>query len=314
MSRVIITGVDGNFGGYVAGSILNKLSVADLIFTSPNASALDKYSAMGVDCRYANFNDSAQLAEAFAGGDVLLLISTPQVGEGRRKMHANAINAAVSAGVKKIIYTSIVGAGELENCGYEIFDHKFTEALIKTTPMHYVFLRDAQYCEAMISAFEQAADADGVLTNNMGDGRIAHVARFDCAEAAACVAAGAGENDTVYYITGPDLLNMDEFCAIGTEVTGRKVEYKYLTDDEMYEYFDAQGVPRETDGIWAERAKAFPFCGKGMVTFGSAIRLDQMSFCTDDFEKLTGKKPLSVREMFMDIDNHKIGARNAADK
>ena len=107
---------------------------------------------------------------------------------------------------------------------------------------------------------------------------------------------------------------MKEFCAIGSEVTGRKVTYEYLSDEEMYAFFDAQGVPRETDGVWAETAKAFPFCSMGMVTFGTAIRLDQMSYCTDDFEKLTGKKPLSVREMFEDIDNHRIGARNATEK
>ena len=313
MAKVIITGVNGNFGGYAANSILQKLPKEDLIFTSPDITSLEKYKAAGIDCRFADFNDASQLTGAFAGGDTLLLISMPQVGEGRRKMHANAINAAVSAGVKRIVYTSIIGAGDLKNCGYEIFDHKFTEALIKTTPLKYVFLRNAQYCEAMISAFEQAADADGVLSNNMGDGRVAHVARFDCAEAAACVAAGAGDDNTHYYITGPEPLNMTEFCAIGSAATGRKVSYQYVTDDESFKFFDAQGVPRETDGIWAESAKAFPFCSEGMVTFGTAIRLDQMSFCTDDFEKLTGKKPLSVKSMFEDIENHRINARNATD-
>ena len=313
MAKVIITGVDGNFGGYAANSISQKLPLSDLIFTSPNSESLEKYKAAGVDCRNADFTNAVQLTEAFSGGSTLLLISMPQVGETRRRMHANAINAAVKAGVNRIVYTSIVGAGELENCAYEIFDHKFTEALIKTTPLNYVFLRDSQYCESMISAFEQSADSDGLLSNNMGDGCIAHVARFDCAEAAACVAAGSGKNNVEYYITGPELMNMKEFCKLGSEITGRRVEYKYLTDEKMYEHFDSLGVPRETDGIWAESAKAFPFCGKGMVTFGTAIRLDQMSFCTDDFNKLTGKKPLSVREMFEDIDNHRIGIRNATD-
>jgi len=35
-----------------------------------------------------------------------------------------------------------------------------------------------------------------------------------------------------------------------------------------------------------------------------------MSYCTNDFEMLTGKKPLSVREMFEDIENHRIGGMN----
>ena len=125
----------------------------------------------------------------------------PQVGEKRRNMHKNAIDAGIAAGVKKIIYTSIVGAGVPENDAYEIADHKYTENYIRSTNLTYVILRDAQYCEAMAAAFEQAAASSGVLANNMGSGRMAHVARNDCAEAAACVAAGAGENNVVYYIT-----------------------------------------------------------------------------------------------------------------
>jgi NAD(P)H dehydrogenase (quinone) len=165
----------------------------------------------------------------------------------------------------------------------------------------------------MISAFEEAANSNGVLTNNMGDGRMAHVSRNDCAEAAACAAAGAGEDNKIYYITGPTANTMEEFCAIGSEVTGRKVSYKYIDDDEMYAFFDSLGVPRYTDGEWAETAKAFPFCGEGMVTFGTAIRKGQMSFCTQDFAVLTGKKPISVREMFENLEKYRIGSRTSTD-
>lgn len=313
MGKIIITGVDGNFGRHSAKTILTKVAKDDLIFTAPVVERLKDFEDMGIECRYANFNDPKQLKEAFDGGETLLFISMPQVGEKRRRMHVNAILAAKEAGVKKIIYTSIIGAGEIENAGYEIVDHRFTEYLIMALGFNYVFLRDAQYCEAMIAAFEEAAAKDGVLYNNMGDGRVAHVARNDCAEAAACVASGAGEDNTIYYITGPELHNMDEFTTIGSEVTGKKVTYNYIDDEQSYENFDALGVPRETDGIWAEAAKAFPFCSKGMVSFGTAIRLDQMSFCTDDFEKLTGKKPTSTREIFKNADINIIGKRTATD-
>lgn len=313
MAKIIMTGVDGNFGRHAAETILAKAPKENLIFTAPVLEKLKDFQSMGIDCRYANFNDSKQLEEAFKGGDTLLLISMPQVGERRRRMHVNALLAAKSAGIKKIIYTSIIGAGEIENAGYEIVDHRFTEYLIMALGFNYVFLRDAQYGEAMIAAFLEAADGEGILVNNMGEGRVAHVSRDNCAEAAACVAAGAGEDNSVYYITGPQPLNMKEFTEIGSEVTGNKVEYKYIDDEEAYKAFDELGVPRETDGIWAETAKAFPFCSKGMVTFGTAIRLDQMSFCTDDFEKLTGNKPTSVREMFQNLNQYGIGQRTATD-
>jgi len=313
MGKVIITGVDGNFGGYAARTILGKMDKADLIFTSPNKAVVSQYKEQGIDARYADYNDPEGLPLSFAGGETLLLISVPQVGEKRRTMHKNAVDAAVKAGVRRIVYTSIVGAGVPENDAYEIADHKFTEEYIRKSGLRCVILRDAQYCEAMVAAFEQAAASGGVLTNNMGDGRMAHVARSDCAEAAACAAAGAGEDNAVYYITGPTANTMEEFTAIGSEVTGKKVVYKYITDEEMWAFFDSKGVPRKTDGDWSKADPAFPFCSDGMVTFGRAIRLGQMDNCTNDFELLTGKKPKSVREVFQDIENHRIGTRTATD-
>ena len=313
MSKVIITGVDGNFGGFTAKSILDKMSKAMLVFTSPNKAVIEKYKALGIDARYADYNDPGQLSGAFAGGGTLLLISVPQVGEKRREMHRNAIDAAVKAGIREIIYTSIVGTGDPECESYEMADHQFTEDYIKSSGVNYVFLRDAQYCEAMISAFEQAADSGGVLANNNGNGRMAFVTRDDCAEAAACVAAGAGARGKIYYITGPEALTIEEFVEIGSSVTGRKVTYRFISDEDMWSFLDSKGVPRKTDGDWSKADPAFPFCGDGIVTFGRAIRLGQMCQCTNDFELLTGKKPKSVRELFENIESHRIGARTATD-
>lgn len=65
--------------------------------------------------------------------------------------------------------------------------------------------------------------------------------------------------------------------------------------------------------MWADTAKNSPFCSDGMVSFGRAIRLNQMSTLTDDFEKLTGQTPITVREMFEDMENHLIGTRTSTD-
>ena len=313
MAKIIMTGVDGNLWGHAARTILKKAAVKDLIFTAPNKKALDAYAAQGVETRLADFNDPGQLKEAFAGGDVLLLISMPFVGEKRRRAHKNAIDAAAAAGVQKIVYTSIVGSGDDACESYEKIDHQFTENHVLSTGLKYVFLRNSQYAEAMVSAFEEAANADGVLSNNMGDGRMAHISRNDCAEAAACAAAGAGEDNKVYYPSGQTANTMAEFVAIGVDVTGKKVVYQYIDDEAMYAFFDNLGVPRFTDGEWAETAKAFPFCSEGMVTFGAAIRKGQMDHCTNDFELLTGKKPLTVRQLFENLEQYRIGQRTSTD-
>ena len=235
------------------------------------------------------------------------------VGPKRRAAHKIAIDAAVAAGVNKLVYTSIVGAGHEDINAYEVNDHVWTERYIKKQPIHYLILRDSQYAEAMVSTFVEAVEnTNGIIRNNMGDGKMAFVSRDDCALAAACAAMSDWE-DRIVDINGAELLTIAQYMAIASEVTGKKTEYQYINDDEMYEFFDSIGVPRTTEEMWADTAKNFPFCSDGMVSFGRAIRLNQMSTFTDDFEKLTGQKPITVREMFEDMENHLIGTRTSTD-
>ena len=318
MGKILITGVDGNFGAHAANTIMGKVAAERLIFTSPNEKALEKYAQKGVETRIVNFNEPANLKTAFTGADTVLLISMPFVGEKRRNAHKNAVDACLAAGVKTLVYTSIVGAGSEDCDAYEIADHKYTEKYIMEQPIGYVFLRNSQYAEAMVSAYEEAhANTDDVLTNNMGGGLMAFVSRNDCAEAAACAAAGAGagldRSKVAYYISGPEAMTIARYIELANSVTGFNVKYKEVSDEENYAFFDSIGVPRTTEDMWADTAKNFPFCSEGMVTFGRAIRLDQMSRQTNDFEMLTGRKPMSVREIFENLDAHRIGERTSTD-
>ena len=159
------------------------------------------------------------------------------------------------------------------------------------------------------SAYENTGN---VLANNMGQGKMAFISRDDCALAAAC-AAMSDWQDRVVDVNGPELLTIGEYIDIANQVTGHNVKYVEISDQEQYDFFDSIGVPRTTEEMWAQTATNFPFCSDGMVTFGRAIRLGQMSTFTDDFEKLTGQKPLTVRQMFEDMENHLIGSRTSTD-
>lgn len=313
MKKILLNGVDGNFGGRAAEILLARYPHEDLIFAAPTEKGLKKYADMGIETRVADFNDYDKLTQAFSGADTIVLISMPFVGPRRVKAHKTAIDAAVAAKVNRIVYTSIVGAGEKDIDTYEVNDHVWTEAYMKEQPIHYLFLRDSQYAEAMVSNFVNAVEnTDGVLANNMGDGKMAYISRDDCALAAAC-AAMSDWQDRVVNVNGPELLTIAEYLAIASEVTGKKVVYKFINDEEQYAFFDSIGVPRTTEEMWASTAKNFPFCSDGMVTFGRAIRLGQMSAFTDDFEQLTGQKPMSVREIFEHMDEHLIGSRTSTD-
>lgn len=237
----------------------------------------------------------------------------PFVGPRRRAAHKNAVDAAVKAGADRIVYTSIVGAGEKDIDTYEVNDHVWTEAYMSAQPIHHLFMRDSQYAEAMVSNYVNALEnTGGVLANNMGDGKMAFISRDDCAVAAA-YAAMSDWSDRVVDVNGPELLTIADYLAIASEVTGKKVTYRYIDDDAQYAFFDSIGVPRTTEEMWADSAKNFPFCSDGMVTFGRAIRLGQMATFTNDFEELVGRKPITVKEIFEHMDEHLIGTRTSTE-
>ncbi len=311
--KIVVTGVSGNLGRHAFDTLKTLVDKEDLIATSSNITKIQDLADEGYECRVANFNDRDGLVKAFTGANTLLMVSLPQVGKKRRAMHVNAIMAAQAAGVERIVYTSITGAQLLENAGYEIADHRFTEYLIMAMGFKYVFLRNSQYAEAMIAAVETAAKTIGVVRNNWGNGLMAQVARKDCAEAAAYAAAGDYENKA-FYISGDKLRTISEFIEVVAPAFGGGVTYEYVTDEENLCELDKMGIPRETDGEWlTEEAKNSPFCGKGMVTFGTAIRLGQMATCTNDFELLTGHPKTTLAEMAANVADYAIGERNATD-
>ncbi len=313
MSKLLLTGVGGNLGSEAARVLLELCKKEDLIFVGYNEEVLKEYAKQGVETRVADFNNYEGLEDAFKGADRLALISMPFVGEKRQKAQKNVVDAAKASGVKQIIYTSLVNAGDETNPSVEKKDHIYTENYIKEVGLDYIFLRNSQYAEAMITNYFTYVKGDGVLKNSQGDGKMAYISRKDCAKAVAyALYRGKEYSHATLNINGPELMTITEFINIGNKVTGNNVSYKEITDEENYQVFDAMGVPRTTDGVFKKGSEA-PFSSDGMVTFAQAIRLGKMDTFTDDFKKLTGSDAITVKYMFEHYEDFQIGERHSKD-
>ncbi len=143
----------------------------------------------------------------------MLLISTARVGS-RVQQHENAARAAVKAGVRHIVYTSILSADKPDNPAIVKLDHRATEKAIEASGAAWTFLRDSQYAEAIAMAVIPPALASGVLPDNAHDGPIAFVSRDDCVASAVGALTTAGHENKAYDITGPELLSFPKAVAM----------------------------------------------------------------------------------------------------
>lgn len=313
MGKLLLTGVDGNLGGFAAEELLKLEPKENLIFCGYNPDSLKKYADMGIETHVTNFNNPDGLLKAFQNAEVVALISMPFVGVKRQNAHKNCVDAAKAAGVRQIVYTSLVNADDETNPSVEKKDHIYTEKYIQEQGLDYQFMRNSQYAEAMVTNYFTYAKMNAPLTNSQGDGLMAYISRKDCAKAVAYALHHSNEfSKKVWNINGLELMTISTFCAIGDVSTGNHVPFVNVTDEENYQIWDAMGVPRTTDGVFLKDSEA-PFSSDGMVTFAQAIREGKMDIHTKDFTELTGATPISVRYMFDHQEEFQIGERHSKD-
>lgn len=294
--KLIVTGASGNYGRAAVEGILTRVPPADLIVMTRTPGKLADLAARGVTVRRGDFDDPDSLLEAFQGGDKLLMISTGRVGR-RLPQHANAIRSAVGAGVKHIVYTSFIGAGG-NSPALVVKEHGATEALLRESGLIWTALRDSQYTEAMVEAAAPLAIASGRWPASAGDGKIGFVTRRDCAAAAVAVMTTPGHENIAYDITGPELLSFRDIAALAAEVSGLPVEYVVVDDESLYRHFDSLGIPREA--VDDQVVKGMPWSSNDMVSFEQGIRGGFLAVLSNDVETLTGRKPQTVRSVFLE--------------
>jgi len=296
MGKIIVTGASGSFGRAAAELLLERCAPQDLIFLSRTPAKLNAFAERGAQVRAADFDDPATLAAAMEGGERMLLISTARVGS-RVGQHRNAVEAAVAQGVRHIVYTSLIAADEPGNPAIVKHDHRATEEIIEASGAEWTHLRDSQYAEAIALAMAIPAIQMGHKPDNCGDGKVGFVSRDDCVATAVGVLTQDGHGNTAYTLTGPELISIPEAMAMVTELSGKPITVEQVDDEGMIAYFDSLGVPRHASDIVPDGP--IPWSSDDMVTFGQSIREGYFNRLSDAVERITGRQPVSLREVMI---------------
>jgi uncharacterized protein YbjT (DUF2867 family) len=182
---------------------------------------------------------------ALTGVQTLFLVSASEDAN-RVALHTTAVDAALTAGVERIVYLSFYGAGAESTFTFGR-DHWHTEQHIRGSGVEFVFLRDNLYLDSLVRHW---TSADGLIAGPAGDGRLAAVARDDVADVAVTVLLDAPTHDgKTYDLTGPEAISLADVAAAVAAASGRPVRYHAETMEEAYESRAHYGAPRfEVDG------------------------------------------------------------------
>lgn len=277
--RLLVTGAGGQLGRRVV-ELLLEAGVPSLVAASRDPSKLADLTTRGVETRRVDFDDPASLAEAFAGVERLLLISTDSLGAPGHRIgqHRAAIAAAEAAKVKHVVYTSAPGARPQVGGGV-IDDHFWTEQALAASPfLTWTILRHNIYAEMLLMGAGQAVASGALHSATAGAGR-AYVSREDCARADAA-ALVKGEGRQILDVSGPAAVTQDEVAALLSRLSGKSVKHQDLPLAAYREGLVAAGLP--------------PFYADILASFDHAASEGQQAIVTDVVETLTGKPPVSV--------------------
>ena len=274
---LFVSGASGHLGRLVVENLLSKGYAGRIIAGTRDPAKLADLA--GVEVRNADFTDKAGLVEALAGVDRMLLISTDEIGK-RLANHVAAIEAAKTAGVAEILYTSMPNP-EAPSAITFAPEHFGTEQAIKASGLRYTILRMNWYAENLLGSLPGALASGQWYTSSAG-GKVSNPTRADCARAAAGALLRPAKNETLT-VTGPEALSNAEIAAIASDITGKPLQVVEVTDEQLAAGAKAAGVP---DFV----------VDNFIVSFDRNTREGKVDMVTTAVEDLWGEKPTTLHD------------------
>ena len=265
---IAISAATGGMGGRVAARLAaagahQRLVVRD----AARAPELPGAEIGGVPGGYGDRN---AYREALQGASTFFLVPAHEA-IGRVELHGGAIDAAVHAGVERIVYLSFVNT---RPDGTFTFgrDHFATEQLVRATGVPFTFVRMSWYMDFLPSM----AGTDGVIRGPAGDGRVGAVLRDDLADVVSVTLTSGGHEGATYEVTGPEAFTLAEAAA------ALGVGFEDETEEEAYASRASYGAPD-----WEV---------EGWVTSYLAMKNGELDLVTDVVRRLAGHEPTSLGE------------------
>lgn len=257
MTNFLITGATGNLGGAALHTLQSAVSKPEISVLVRTQNAATQFLDAGISVRIGDYSDPRSLHHAFEGIDRLLFVSSPVLNPAvRTAQHRNVVEAAVTAGIGHVVYTSAMGAPHDPG-------HTSAEQALAEKQGSYTILRNGLYTDPFV-ALALAQSLSGSIRSASGSQRIVTSSIGDLGEAAVRALLDP-PRQLLWELRGPSW-SFDELAATLTRLTGGPVRHELVSDAETGAF-----------------SLLFPLVRRGVF-----------SAETSDLEELLGREPQGI--------------------
>ena len=274
-TTILVTGATGTIGSQVVAALAGQKDVD--VRAAVRGGKAAKTTAKNVSTVDFEYDRPDTLKSALDGVERLFLV-TP-FSDRQVELAANLVDAAKSAGVKRIVKLSAIGC-QIEP-GIQLGRwHRAVERHVEASGIPYTFLRPNNFFENFINFY--GPDKQGTIYLPWGDARCSFIAGGDIAEIASIALTSSVHEGEAYELTGPAAIGITHAAATIGEVSGRTVQYVDVPEAAARKAMLDFGAP-----AWMTDA---------MMELHAIDKAGYAAATNDTFEKLAGRPPTSFAD------------------
>ncbi len=226
--KIAVTAASGRLGGAIIQYLVDSIGPEQIVGL---ARTPEKAQHLGVEIRKGDYNRREDFEEGLKDVETVLIVSSMAEPEQRIQQHRNVIEAAKANGVRKIVYTSIIGEPGQTAFSPVIKSNRQTEEDVKASGLEWAIGRNGLYIEPDLEYIDEYVE-EGAIRNCAGEGLCAYTSRTELACAYAQMVLGNEHHGQTYNLVG-EPISQQQLAEYINEVYGTQLTYEPIGVDEF---------------------------------------------------------------------------------
>jgi NAD(P)H dehydrogenase (quinone) len=278
--KIAVTAANGQLGTSIVNELKNEIGKENVIGIVRTP---EKASHLGIEVRKGDYNSREDFNKALNGVDSVLLISGMDDPQKRIQQHRNVIEASKQNGVKKIVYTSIIGDEEKTAFSPIVRSNRQTEKDVKESGLNWVIGRNGIYIEPDLEYLDTYLK-EGEIRNCAGDGKCGYTSRGELGFAYSQLLLQDKHNGQTYNLVGKPI-SQTQLAELINQVFNAHLTYNSVSV-EAYEN--------------ERKEELGDFIGTVIAGIYNGIKIG-VNNVKSDFEKATGRPHKSIIEIMKEF-------------